>query len=156
VIDRTPRTWTPAQSDTLARLARQVVNQLELRATAAKFNASLAELEFVKEVVDQTRDPIYWLSPTQGFRFVYVNEAACEHYGRSASELLQMTIPDWDPDFTLARCEATWKEIKRKRTVLFETRHRLSGGEIVPVEVTANYVLAGGQEFIAGTIRNIA
>ena len=34
-------------------------------------------LDFFKHVIDQTHDPVFWQSPADGFRFVYVNEAAC-------------------------------------------------------------------------------
>src|SRR5262252_536995 len=60
-----------------------------------------ARLEFFKHVIDQTHDPIFWQSPADGFRFVYVNQAACRHSGRSAEELCRMSVSDVDPNYPL-------------------------------------------------------
>ncbi|MEW6543016.1 MAG: PAS domain S-box protein [Nitrospirota bacterium] len=114
-----------------------------------------AELHFARQVIDQTQDPIYWLSPEEGFRFVYANEAACRHYGYPAEALLRMSVPDWDPNFTLEECEKVWRALKVEKSRTFETLHRRSTGEVVPVEVTANYVTFGGKEYVAGLIRDI-
>lgn len=113
------------------------------------------ELQFFKHLIDQTHDPIYWLSPAEGFRFVYVNEAACRHYGYPAETLLRMSVPDWDPNYPIEECEKSWQEIKTKKSRILETLHRRSTGDVVPVEVTANYVAFEGKEYIAGTIRDI-
>lgn len=113
-------------------------------------------LKFFKHVIAQTHDPIYWISPEQEFRFVYVNEAACRHYGYSEEELLQMSIPDWDQNFPLQACEEFWQELKTQRSKIFETLHRRRNGEVVPVEVTGNYVVHDGKEYIVGTIKDIS
>jgi PAS domain S-box-containing protein len=113
------------------------------------------ELQFFKHLIARTNDPIYWLSPEQGFRFIYVNEAACRHYGYRKEELLNMSIPDWDPNFPLEACERFWEDLQAQRSIVFETQHQRRNGETVPVEVTANYVIYDGKEFIAGTIKDI-
>jgi len=155
VIDRRPHTLTDLQLDLLKRLSRQVVQQLELRAVITRLSQASSERQFLTQVVDQTQDPTYWLSPAQDFRFVFVNDAACRHYGYSRDELLRMRIPDWNPDLSLERCRENWQRIKRDKRLILETRHRLRSGAIVPVEVRAHYVTVGGEEFIAGTIYDI-
>jgi len=155
VIDRKPRILTKAQVDMLKRLGRQVVRQLELRLLSEKLTESNTDLSFIKQVVEQMEEPIYWLRPAEGFRFVYVNEAAVRHYGYPRATLLQMRVTDWNPDITPAQLEHNWAKIKQQRSLILETRHRLHDGLVVPVEVTANYVEVGGQEYIAGTIRRI-
>lgn len=155
VIDREPRTLTTAQEEQLALLARQVVSQLDIRRTAGRLRDATDEVAFLQQGIEQTQDPMYWLSPAQGFRFVFVNEAAARHYGYPKHELLTMRVPDWNPQITPERLAANWDVIKRQGASVFETQHRLRDGRVVPVEVTANYVAAGGQEYIAGIIRNI-
>ena len=93
------------------------------------------DLQFFRQVIDQTQDPIYWLSPEDNFRFVYVNEAACQHYGYSKEELLAMSIPDWDPNFSLEACKQFWLELKVQKSKTFETLHRSRSGTTLPVEV---------------------
>ena len=110
--------------------------------------------QFFKFLIDQTRDPIFWLSPEEGFRFVYVNEAACRHYGYLSEELLKMSVPDCDPNYSIEECRKFWQDLKIKKTRTLETLHRRSTGEMVPVEVTTNYVAFGGKEYIAGTIHD--
>jgi PAS domain S-box-containing protein len=114
-----------------------------------------AGLQFFKQAIDQAPDPIYWLSPAAGFRFVYANEAACRHFGRSAETLLQMSMPDVNPDYPIERCEQYWRELPRTKSSTVETLHRRDTGEIVLVEVTWNYVVFDGREYIAATIRDI-
>lgn len=116
---------------------------------------SESALQFFRHIISQVDDPIYWLSPEEGFRFVYVNEAACRHYGYPEEELLRLSIPDWDPNYSLEACEAFWQDLLAQKSKVFETLHRRRNGELVPVEITANYVAYEGKEYIAGTIKNI-
>ena len=68
-------------------------------------------LEFFKHVIDQTHDPVFWQSPADGFRFVYVNEAACRHFGRPVEALLRMSVPDIDPNYPLEEMQKHWQEL---------------------------------------------
>jgi two-component system, cell cycle sensor histidine kinase and response regulator CckA len=115
-----------------------------------------AGLEFFKHVIDQTHDPIFWQSPADGFRFVYVNEAACRHFGRPAEALLRMSVPDIDPNYPLEEMQKHWQELKRRKAITIETVHRRPSGEIVPVEVTTNYIAFEGEEYVVGRIRDIS
>ena len=115
-----------------------------------------ARLEFFKHVTDETNDPVFWLSPADGFRFVYVNEAACRHFGRPTKELLGMSVPDVDPNYPLKEMQKYWEDLRRRKAITIETLNRRASGEIVPVEVTTNYVVFEGEEYVAGTIRDIS
>jgi PAS domain S-box-containing protein len=39
---------------------------------------------------------------------VFVNDAACRHFGHSREQLLGMSPADWDPNFTLATLRTLW------------------------------------------------
>lgn len=111
---------------------------------------------FFKRLVEYTHDAIYLISPREGFKFVFVNPAACRHYGLPEEKLLGMAIPDWDPNFTLEKCEAFWENIKVIKTKVFETKHILGSGKTIPVEITSNYLSFGDDEFMGGFIRDIS
>jgi diguanylate cyclase (GGDEF)-like protein/PAS domain S-box-containing protein len=104
---------------------------------------------------EQSPVPAYWIRPDQGFRLVYVNDAACRHHGYSAAELLTMAVPDWDPNYSLANCERFWAQLKIQKTIRIETVHRHRGGELIPVEVSTSYILHEGVEYITGHIHEI-
>ncbi|MRR05357.1 MAG: PAS domain S-box protein [Deltaproteobacteria bacterium] len=114
------------------------------------------EVSFFRNLVEYTRDPIYVLSPSQGCRMVYANQAACSHFGVALDELQKKSIPDWDPDFDMKNIDPFWQELKQRKSLRFETRHRLASGELVPVEVTANYLEHGGEELTVGSFFDIS
>lgn len=109
-----------------------------------------------KSVLDRVGTPVYLISPADRFRFHYVNEAACQHFGCPQEELLQMSVPDCDPSFDWERCDEIWATVREKKSVFFETGHRHSSGRIVPVEVSSSYVNIGGKEYSAGFILDIS
>lgn len=111
---------------------------------------------FFKYLIDHTDDPIYWIDPHNDFRFAYVNEAACRHYGLSEEQLLSMNLTDWDPTFTKERCHAHWEMIKREKSLFFESVHRNAQGEEIPVEISTNYLKYGDKEYFGGHFRNIS
>ncbi|MEK6481362.1 PAS domain S-box protein [Catalinimonas sp. 4WD22] len=111
---------------------------------------------FFKYLIDHTDDPIYWIDPHNDFRFVYVNEAACRHYGLPEEKLLNMSLPEWDPTFTMERCHLHWERIKREKYLNFESIHRNAKGEEIPVEISTNYLKYGDREFFGGHFRNIS
>jgi len=110
---------------------------------------------FFKYLAERSHDPFYIISPAKEFRFIYVNEAACRHFGRSLETLLTMRIPDWDPLFSPERCNRIWEELKTKRSIVFDTVHRNADGLEIPVEVSSNYFTYEGQELIAGWFHDI-
>jgi PAS domain S-box-containing protein len=100
-----------------------------------------AELEY-KTIIQTTMDG-FWLMDVQG-RFLDVNDAYCQLTGYSRDELLKMSIPDIEaiekPEETAARIA----KVRKAGGDRFETRHRCKDGGIVDVEVSINYMEAGG------------
>lgn len=114
------------------------------------------QLGLFRNLFELTSDCVFLISPKADFRFVFVNDATCRHFGLERSELLKLRIPDWDPNFKdQASLEALWKKIKEKRGLLVETIHRVASGREVPVEVSGNYLLYQGEEYIAGYFQDI-
>ncbi|MEZ4750991.1 MAG: PAS domain S-box protein [Bdellovibrionota bacterium] len=122
----------------------------------APFPAGSEDPAFFKQLLDSIQDPVYVISPAQGFRIRFVNEASCRHWGYSQEQLLRMCIPDWDPEFTLETCEVFLTRVRKEKRISFETWHEISSGEVVPVEITSNHMVYEGEELIAGFIKNIS
>ena len=134
----------------IGRYARKMERDITMCIKAEK------EASFFRTMVEYTRDPVYVLDPKDGGKMVYANQAACIHYGKTLEELLAMRIPDWDPDFDTANLEPILQDMKKGKSVRFETRHLVASGELVPVEVTANLLEHDGRELTVGYFYDIS
>lgn len=110
-------------------------------------------LEMMKFSIDHMGDKVTWV--TSDARVVYANIAACDSLGYTIEELLKLSVPDIDPDFSVEDWPMRWEELKKRRSSTFESRHRSKSGEIHPVEVTINYMRFGDEEYNCGYIRDI-
>lgn len=137
MLDGTPRTIV---------LLRDVSERVESEQQAA----------FFRSLVENTGEPLYVLRPDQEWRMAYANKAACSHYGFSLTELQRQRIPDWDPDFDMESIEDNLQRLKQGESLRFETRHRHASGELVPVEVSANYLVHDGIEYVVGSFHDIS
>ncbi len=110
-------------------------------------------LQKMRFSVDHAGDSIFWVS--RAGRILYVNEAACQSRGYSLDELLGLTIFELDPDYQPGVWNSHFEDLKRRGTITFETRHLTKDGRMFPVEVNANYVQHGGEEFNFAFLRDI-
>jgi len=110
-------------------------------------------LQLTQFTVDHAPDPVYWVA--KDARFVYVNEAACRLLGYSREELLSMTVHDIDPDFPREIWSSHWNDLRKRRTLTFETNHRAKDGKVFPVEVTANLLEFMGKEYNCAVAHDI-
>ena len=95
----------------------------------------------------------YWIASDA--RIVRVNRAACEQLGYTESELLELTLPDLNPTFTMERWRAHWDELRDCRRMTFETQHRRKDGRSFPVEVDLNWFEFEGREYDFAFVRDI-
>lgn len=112
-------------------------------------------MAFMKSVAQRSGDPFYTVSPAEGFRFTFVNDAACRLFGRSREEMLALTLPDVSPLFSQAQWSAFWEKLQKKGAIFFETVHRHADGSEIPVAVSANYFAQGGRELFGGCIHDL-
>lgn len=103
------------------------------------------KLQMMQFSIDHAAEAIYWVAPDG--KILYANDAACDHLGFSAAELLELSVPDFDLDYHARAWPAHWEEVKRRSSLIFESLHKSKDGRLIPVEITANHVRAGGQEF---------
>ncbi|MHC4528309.1 MAG: PAS domain S-box protein, partial [Planctomycetota bacterium] len=98
-------------------------------------------------------DPIFWIAPDA--RIVYVNDAACRALGYSRKELLTMKVHDFDPQFPAESWPEHWEDLKTRHSLVLETYHRTKDGRTFPVEVAANYIRFGTNEYNCAFARDI-
>lgn len=103
--------------------------------------------------IDSASDAIYWVSADA--RIMYVNETACRMLEYSQDEMLSMKISDIDPAFPQERWPSHWKELKERKSFMFETTHKKKDGTLIPVEVCVNFLEYEGNEYNFATARDI-
>jgi PAS domain S-box-containing protein len=132
------------------------LKNLRLAEEIEKRKKSEKEASFFRFLIENTRDPVYVLDPADGYRMLYVNPAACSHYGMDREDILKMRIPDWDPAFDMSLLPEMHKQIKEQKMTRFETLHRIASGDLVPVEVTGSYLEYDDRELVAGHFYDIS
>ena len=99
-------------------------------------------------------DIAFWLD-REG-RIVNVNAAACSALGLSREELVKMTFGNIDPAFSQTRWNEIWENVQRKKAISFEYNYLQTTGELIPVEVFANYLEYRRNRYLLIFVRNIA
>ncbi|MHC4244666.1 MAG: PAS domain-containing protein, partial [Planctomycetota bacterium] len=97
---------------------------------------------------------IFWIAPDA--KFIYVNDAACRTLGYSKQELLKMTVHDIDPNYNPKNWPEHWKNLKRKGSAIIESQHRTKNGNLIPVEIIANYLKFGEKEYNCAFARDMS
>jgi PAS domain S-box-containing protein len=112
------------------------------------------QLQFTQFAVDHAGEAAFWMDASG--KMIYVNEAACRSLGYTRQELLQMTVPDMDPNFPADHWAEHWQQTKEKGCSRIETQHRAKNGRLIPVEVSVNYVCYEGVEYHCSFARDIS
>ena len=95
--------------------------------------------------VDQAADSLFWTNADG--RVIYVSDSTCRLHGYSREEMLGMTLFDLDPTLSAEQWSANWKRMKETGSFTFETASRTKNGDLIPVEVTVNYLSFDGEEY---------
>jgi PAS domain S-box-containing protein len=61
-----------------------------------------------------------------------------------------------NPDLPVDRWPAHWAQLKREKVMRWEGRHRRHDGQVVPVEIMANYLEFKGREYDFAFVRDIS
>ncbi len=110
------------------------VSQIEDIEERKKSDQSIALLNFA---INQVKECIYMVDRKGGIK--YVNHESCHSMGYSYEELIAMSVPQIDPNFSQQVWDEHWQALKQERSVRLETLHKTKNGRIIPVEVNANY-----------------
>ena len=114
---------------------------------------TLQALRLTQFSVDQSSDAAFWLEDDA--RFFYVNDAACRSLGYTREELLELTVHDIDPLFPKEIWADHWRDVKQRRVMKSESRHRTKDGREFPIELLINYVEFDGKEYNCVFARDI-
>ena len=101
-------------------------------------------------------DPLYMIVPDDGYRFTYLNDAGCSFLGYSLGRLIGMNLSDVALDFDDESFRRMFEELKEGKSRVVETRVRHADGQMIPIELSANYVEHAGQGFVFGWFHDIS
>ncbi len=88
-------------------------------------------------------------------RFQYANEESSRTLEYSRDELLGLSMADVDAADIPGRWLDHWRELKTRRSLLFESRHRTKTGRLFPVEIHASYFEHDGRGYSLALARDI-
>jgi len=94
------------------------------------------KLSQFKQTLDNTLDCVFMFHDTT-FRFSYVNQGAVNLVQYSATEMMNLTPLDIQPEYTVERFQTLITPLLdgSKPAVTFETVHQAKDGTVIPVEV---------------------
>ncbi len=110
-------------------------------------------LQLTQFSIDRAVNPVFWIKPNA--EIIYVNDAACRVLGYAREEMVGKTVSDIDPHFPPHAWPAHWEELKRQKSLTFESDHYTANGGLIHTEVTANYIQFQGQEYNCAFMRDI-
>jgi two-component system NtrC family sensor kinase len=113
-----------------------------------------AELSLTQYSVDHATDAIFWL--TVDGKISYANESACSLVRHSREDLMHMYFHDIEVDATAEAWAKSWERIKEQRSCTVETRIRVKGGIVIPLESTISYLEFDGKEHAFVYARDIS
>lgn len=111
-------------------------------------------LRLTQFTIDHAVDAVYWIN--REAQIVGANEAASLMLGYAKDELRALTVHDLNPDFHSDKWPDFWAETRQHKTMGFETFHRSKTGQLIPVEISINYLSYERQELLCAFVRNIA
>ena len=98
-------------------------------------NQKLLETQFA---MDNVGIGITWADSRTG-RFLYVNGYHARVLGYEPAEMLQLSVPDIDPNFPVDSYREVVDAIRKQGFLQFETTQRKKNGEVIPAEMTIYY-----------------
>jgi diguanylate cyclase (GGDEF)-like protein/PAS domain S-box-containing protein len=114
------------------------------------------QLRMAMQALQTTRECVYWLDPDG--RILYVNPATEQELGYPSEELLQMSIPDIDPntppELWGPEGEMT-RRVNSEGLRKFVTTHRHRDGHLIPVEVDSDAFHYDGETCFIAIARDI-
>ncbi len=126
---------------------------LVLSAIVTEMRLAEKTLLLTRMSVESASESLFWMKPNG--TFVDVNEAACRMLGYTREELLQMSVPDVDAHYNAEKWVQHFPELRKHGTLKLETEHRAKDGRLIPVEIVANYIQRGDEEYNCAFVRDI-
>jgi PAS domain S-box-containing protein len=140
--------------DAVMAACRVMGTVLEQEHARRELERAKEELQFAQFSLEHMSDACFWLR-SDG-QLEAVNESACQHLAYSRAELLTLKVSDIDPNFPPEIWSDFWKNHKNWNGSTFESLHWTSNGQLIPVEITGNYLEFKGKEYCFASVRNIS
>ncbi len=107
-----------------------------------------------RTVINQASDTFFLMDSDA--RFVDCNIQAARSLGYTREEILQMSVPDIDPDFVPGNhIEKYWKPLKPGENLRFEVEHIRKDGTVIPNEVSFTTAFFDGAQYFMSVNRDI-
>jgi PAS domain S-box-containing protein len=137
----------------LSRVVPAVKRALREAENARERKRAEANIALRNFALDNVQESAFLIG--EDARLYYVNEGACRTLGYTREELLGMRVADIAPDFPAERWARHWNELKSRRSLTFEGRHRTKDGRVLPVEISDNYFEYDGRGHAMALVRDI-
>ena len=111
-------------------------------------------LRMVGFSVDHSADAVFWITAEGELK--YANQAACRCLGYTRDELLSLTANDIEAPTSAQAYTQRWQALKAHGALTFESHYRTKDGQTYPVEVSANYLSYGENEYNCTFARDIS
>lgn len=92
----------------------------------------------------------------ENLKIIEVNDRACETYGYSREEMLNLHASDLRDPATLAAMPEILQRLEQEKGLVYETAHRRQDGTVFPVEVSNRIIEESGRKYYQAIIRDIS
>ncbi len=103
--------------------------------------------------IDQAAFAVFWVVPDG--RILLTNDAGCRLLGIAHTEIIGSTVFDLIPNVSADSWPAHWAELKEKKSLTYEGELRTKRGNILQIEVSANFIEFEGEEYNCVYIRDV-
>lgn len=98
-----------------------------------------------RTILHTTQDGVWTFSLTTG-KFINANQTYCQMTNYTENELLQLSILDMDAELTPSQQADKIETIKKKGSLIFETKHRRKDGSVFDIELSMTYMNIEGEK----------
>lgn len=146
--------WEAATIRPIVDGAGKLTHYLVLSEDVTERRQTEREHRLTQFSLEHASDTVFWVNPKG--RIVYANRSACRSLGYTREELVALSIPDIDPNFSWETWDTFWPDLKSRGSMTLEATEKSKLGRIFPVEVRANYLEFDGQEYCFAFVRDIS
>jgi two-component system, cell cycle sensor histidine kinase and response regulator CckA len=132
----------------LSKANEELHSEIETRKQTEK------SLEFAQFAIDHFSDSTFFMRKDASL--IFANKSACRSLEYTYEELMEKTVPNWDPNYSKDKWQRYWTAVKKRKALLFESIHQTKNGSIFPVEVSTNYIEFDGVEYTCAIARDIS
>ncbi len=140
------RVWTGQEQRLFGAIRRRLEDALSSLLIFRELRESERQLQFTQFSVDHSLTEIYRID-VEG-RFRYVNEAACESLGYSREELLQLRVPDINPNTSADDWPSVWQTARTEKALRWQATHQRKDGSVYPIDLMISFLKYEDSEFL--------